>query len=75
LKIKMAPKLNLTGDRPTQLVTKATAADASGASAVFSVTDPALKSEPEGRISVTIGGETYQVPIEHDHDEHEGHDH
>lgn len=75
LALSDAPKLNLIGDNPTQIVTRAFSPDADGASAEFSASDPALKAEPEGRIAVTVGGQTYQVIIEHDHGSHEGHDH
>jgi hypothetical protein len=67
LLLAAAPKLNLTGESPLQLDTVAVSPDANGASAVFSVTHDALKAEPEGRIAVTIGDQTYQVVIAHDH--------
>ncbi|MFT5131210.1 MAG: hypothetical protein ACI8W8_004846 [Rhodothermales bacterium] len=66
LLLTVAPKLNLTGDSPVQLQTVAVASDAGG-TAVFSVTDEALKAEPEGRIAVTIGEQAYQVAIAHSH--------
>ena len=71
LLLKTAPKLNLTGDNPQQLETRAVSPDADGASAVFSATNEVLKAEPEGRIAVTIGEESFQVPIAHEHHEHE----
>ena len=63
-----APKLNLTGDNPLQIETTAK----EGATGVYVATNDALKAEPEGRIAISIGGQSYQPTIKHDHD---GHDH
>lgn len=73
--LSIAPKLNLTGDSPTQVLLQPVSPDSNGASAVFSATHDVLRSEPEGRIAVTVEGQVYQVIIEHNHDAHEGHDH
>jgi hypothetical protein len=71
LLLTAAPKLNLTGDNPLQLETTAVSPDANGASAVFTASDEALKAEPEGRIAVTIGDQSFQVVIAHEHHDHE----
>ena len=55
-----APGLNLKVDgAPLQLTMTAT-------NGGFTVSHDALKSEPEGRVVVKIGGTSHQVEIEHD---------
>lgn len=63
-----APQVKLSTDSgPKVLSTTAV----SGAAGAFAVTDPALKAHgPEGRISIEIGGKTYNPALEHDHKDH-----
>lgn len=63
-----APQVKLTTDSgPKVLSTTAV----SGEAGAFAVTDPALKAHgPEGRISIEIGGKTYNPALEHHHEDH-----
>ncbi len=68
LPISKPPQLKLSTDSgPRVIATKPQGRTGSKAS-VFAVTDAALKSEPEGRITLEIGGKVYNPELEHDHD-------
>ena len=65
LAVDSAPEIKLmTNDGPRVLTTQAS----EGSSSTFVVTDEALHAESlDGRLSVVIGGQTFQPDLHHDH--------
>jgi len=66
LALAAAPQIKLsTNDGPKVVTTRPQDANG-GKSSVFSATDAALKGHLHGRISVEIGGKTYNPELEHE---------
>ncbi|MGE3424777.1 MAG: hypothetical protein AB7N24_22230 [Dehalococcoidia bacterium] len=75
--IAKPPQLKLITDAGPRSLAMKSKGRAGAESSTFSVTDPVLRNELEGRVSIEIAGKIYNPDLEHDHDEddHEGHDH